>query len=62
MDHHKGVRASADVDGFEDMYYYGRRPTNIYIPRFRNINKKEASFLRGYHFGGGAYQEHGVAG
>lgn len=56
MDHHKGVTASADVDGFEDMYYYGRRPTNVYIPRFRNIGKKDASFLRGYHYGGGAYR------
>ena len=54
MDHHKGLSASAGVEGFEDMYYYGRRPTNIYIPRFKNIQKKEPAFLRGYHFGGGA--------
>lgn len=56
MDHHKGLSASAHVDGYEDSYYYGRRPTNIYIPRFRNIKKKDADFLRGYHFGGGAYR------
>ncbi len=56
MDHHKGLSASADVEGFEDSYYYGRRPTNIYVPRFRNIKKKDASFLRGYHFGGNAYR------
>ena len=54
MDHHKGLGASASVEGFDDMYYYGRRPTNIYIPRFKNIQKKEPAFLRGYHFGGGA--------
>ena len=54
MDHHKGLSASASVDGFEDMYHYGRRPTNIYVPRFRNVQKKEGDFLRGYHFGGSA--------
>ena len=54
MDHHKGLVISASVDGFEDKYYSGRRPTNIYIPRFQNVNSKDASFLRGYHFGGSA--------
>jgi choline dehydrogenase-like flavoprotein len=54
MDHHKGLSASASVDGFENSYYYGRRPTNIYIPRFKNVDKKDAGFLRGYHYGGGA--------
>ena len=56
MDHHKGLSASASIDGYEDSYYYGRRPTNIYIPRFRNIKNKDADFLRGYHFGGSAYR------
>ncbi len=56
MDHHKGLLATASIDGFEDSYYYGRRPTNIYIPRFRNVKKKDADFLRGYHFGGSAYR------
>jgi choline dehydrogenase-like flavoprotein len=59
MDHHKGLAISADVDGFEDKYYYGRRPTPFYIPRFRNVNKKDADFLRGYHLGGSAYRSKG---
>jgi choline dehydrogenase-like flavoprotein len=54
MDHHKGLTITARVEGFEDKYYYGRRPTGIYIPRFRNINEKTAGFIRGYHFGGSA--------
>ena len=54
MDHHKGLTISANVDGFEDKYYYGRRPTPVYIPRFRNIGKNDGDFLRGYHFGGSA--------
>ena len=32
MDHHKGLAATASVAGFEDSYYYGKRPTTIYIP------------------------------
>lgn len=56
MDHHKGINASADVDGFEDRYYYGRRPVSLYIPRFRNVFEKNTSFIRGYHFGGSAYR------
>ena len=58
MDHHKGLSITADVDGYEDSYYYGRRPTNIYIPRFQNITSKTADFLRGYHFGGSASREY----
>jgi len=56
MDHHKGASANASVEGFEDSYYYGRRPTNIYIPRFSNLKKNDSDFLRGYHFGGSAWR------
>src|SRR5690606_976188 len=37
MDHHLSAGASAQVDGFEDKYYSGRRANGFYIPRFRNI-------------------------
>ena len=56
MDHHKGLSASASVEGFEDSYYFGRRPTPAYIPRFKNIHEKEQNFLRGYHYGMSAYR------
>jgi choline dehydrogenase-like flavoprotein len=58
MDHHKGLSITASVEGFEDKYYYGRRPCGIYIPRFRNINEKTPGFIRGYHFGGSATRGH----
>ena len=37
-------------------YYFGRRPTGFYIPRFRNIGGKTAQkeFLRGYGYQGGS--------
>jgi choline dehydrogenase-like flavoprotein len=57
MDHHLGVGASADVEGFEDMYYSGRRPNGIYIPRFRNLgdkSSKRSDYLRGFGYQGGA--------
>jgi len=56
MDHHKGLSASASLEGFEDKYYYGRRPVSLYIPRFKNVQKKDAPFLRGYHFGASGYR------
>lgn len=52
MDHHSGSGASGEHEQFKNQYYKGRRPTGIYIPRFRNINEKSkhADFLRGYGF------------
>ncbi len=54
MDHHKGLQATARVEGFEDQYYYGRRPAPIYIPRFQNLKAQNAQFKRGYIMQGGA--------
>ncbi|GAB2561564.1 GMC oxidoreductase [Spirosoma aerophilum] len=38
----------ADYEGFEDGYYYGRRPTTAFMPNFRNVRKQETDFQRGY--------------
>ena len=38
----------ATVDGYEDSYYYGRRPCAVMMPNFRNVHKQETDFLRGY--------------
>jgi choline dehydrogenase-like flavoprotein len=46
MDHHKGLSANGSIRGFEDSYYFGRRPTPIYIPRFKNILAKEPGSAR----------------
>ncbi len=54
MDHHKQAGANADVDGFEEAYYYGRRPIGLYVPRFQNINGKRSEYLRGFGVQGGA--------
>ncbi|MFD0764024.1 GMC oxidoreductase [Mucilaginibacter lutimaris] len=39
---------SASFDGPMDSYYYGRRPTAVMMPNFRNVHKQETDFLRGY--------------
>ncbi|HEY1062268.1 MAG TPA: GMC family oxidoreductase [Daejeonella sp.] len=54
MDHHFRVGASGTMEGFEDKYYYGRRPGGIYIPRFRNFDGDKRDYLRGFHYGGSA--------
>jgi len=55
MDHHLGAGASGKIAGFEDMYYKGRIPGGIYMPRFRNLGDKDSEikdFLRGYGYQG----------
>ncbi|PAW93585.1 GMC family oxidoreductase [Mucilaginibacter sp. MD40] len=39
---------TAAFDGPMDSYYYGRRPTAVMMPNFRNVHKQETDFLRGY--------------
>lgn len=56
MDHHYQLGATAQVDGFLDKYYKGRRPNGFYIPRFVNIDTKtnRKEYLRGFGFQGSA--------
>ena len=37
-----------------DSYFKGRRPTGIYIPRYRNLTEESRGYVRGYGFQGGA--------
>ncbi|MES1218417.1 MAG: GMC family oxidoreductase [Bacteroidota bacterium] len=54
IDHHSHVGASGEVEGFEDSYYYGRRPTGVYIPRYRNFLNDKRNYVRGFGYQGGA--------
>ena len=60
MDHHFRTGANGRVDGFDDKYEYGRRPTGIYVPRFRNIYNDKRDYLRGFGYQGGAGRGRGV--
>jgi choline dehydrogenase-like flavoprotein len=57
MDHHLGVGASGTVEGYDDKYYYGRRPNGIYIPRFRNLFGDKRDYIRGFGYQGGASRQ-----
>ncbi len=57
MDHVGGVRVTGTVPGFEDTYEKGRRATDLYVPRFRNVDERDERFLRGFGFQGGAYRD-----
>lgn len=57
MDHHLGVGASGDIEGFEDRYYWGRRPNGFYIPRYRNLNGNNRDYIRGFGYQGSASRE-----
>lgn len=54
MDHHFRTGANGTVEGLSDKYEFGRRPTGIYIPRFRNIYNDKRDYIRGFGYQGGA--------
>jgi choline dehydrogenase-like flavoprotein len=60
MDHHFRCGANGRVDGYADKYEYGRRPTGIYIPRFRNVYADKRDYVRGFGYQGGAGRGRGV--
>jgi choline dehydrogenase-like flavoprotein len=57
MDHHLGVRINGSYEGYEDKYYYGRRPNGFYIPRFRNVGDDKRDYLRGFGYQGSGSRE-----
>lgn len=57
MDHHFRLGANGRAEGYDDKYYYGRRPTGIYIPRFRNINGDKRDYIRGFGYQGAASRQ-----
>ncbi len=57
MDHHFRCGAEGDIVGFDDKYYYGRRPNGIYIPRYRNLFGDKRDYLRGFGYQGSASRD-----
>lgn len=52
MDHTFGTGATGTLPGLTEYMEYGRRPTGMYVPRFRNLDGREAKldFDRGYNY------------
>ncbi len=57
MDHHFRCGAEGSLEGMEDKYYYGRRPTGFYIPRYRNLFGDKRDYLRGFGYQGSASRD-----
>ncbi len=59
MDHHFRIGAEGVLsgEGLDDKYYYGRRPTGFYIPRYRNLFGDKREYLRGFGYQGSAGRE-----
>ncbi len=54
MDHMYALTTAGILpQGPMDSYYKGRRPTGIYIPRFRNVTEEADGYVRGYGYQGG---------
>ncbi len=54
MDHMYALMTAGILPRFPtDTYYKGRRPTGIYIPRFRNVTEEADGYVRGYGYQGG---------
>ncbi len=60
MDHNYRGHLEAQYEGFSDQYYFGRRPTGVYIPRYRNVgNDKQSDYIRGFAIAAGASRRTG---
>lgn len=60
MDHNYRASLGGTHEDFKDKYYHGRRPTGVYLPRFRNVEDNEKTdFLRGYAFAAGGSRRTG---
>jgi choline dehydrogenase-like flavoprotein len=57
MDHHFRAGASGTLEGLNDKYYYGNRPTGFYIPRYRNLFGDKRDYVRGFGYQGGASRQ-----
>lgn len=53
---------TATYDGFYDFTTFGRRPTMVIMPAFRNVYKQEMPFKRGYLIAFSANRNRGAAG
>ena len=52
MDHTLGISSMGIFLDNMDTYYFGNRPTGLYVPRFRNLDgqDEDADFVRGYGY------------
>jgi choline dehydrogenase-like flavoprotein len=61
---HQNYRGSVNgrIEGFQDTYYYGRKPAESMMANFRNLKKQEMDFAGGYMAFMGCNRRRGAAG
>ncbi len=60
MDHMYSLTTAGVMPSYPaDSYYRGRRPTGIYIPRYRNVTEEADGYVRGYGYQGGVMRQAG---
>ena len=59
--HNYRGRYTADFPGYEDSYYFGRRPTQVFMPAFKNIHTDAGTFKGSYMIAFSAARGRGIA-
>src|SRR5690606_13483467 len=59
--HNSRGRYTADFPGYEDSYYFGRRPTQVFMPAFKNIHTDAGTFKGSYMIAFSAARGRGIA-
>jgi len=57
--HNYRASVSADMDGFEDKYYFGRNPTEPILANYRNLHNQDTDYFGGFTTFMGAYRTRG---
>lgn len=56
MFHNYRAFASAEIDGYEDKYFWGKNPTETIIANYRNLHKQDTDYVGGFTTFSGAYR------
>jgi choline dehydrogenase-like flavoprotein len=59
--HNYRASVSADIEGMEDQYYYGRNPTEPIIANYRNLHRQDTDYVGGFTTFMGAHRRRGNA-
>jgi choline dehydrogenase-like flavoprotein len=56
MFHNYRAFANAEIDGFQDKYFWGKNPTETIIANYRNLHKQDTDYVGGFTTFSGAYR------
>jgi choline dehydrogenase-like flavoprotein len=56
MFHNYRAYVSAEIEGYEDKYFWGKNPTETIIANYRNLHKHDTDYMGGFTTFSGAYR------